>query len=99
MSYSGMSNATQRLVYFDLETGGVNPKRHPIIQIAAIAVDHNLEPIEAFEAKVRFEGREANRSSLRKNHYHPGIWAKEAQDPERVARDFAEFLRRHATVS
>ncbi len=98
MAYSDMPDTSQRLVYFDLETGGLNPKRHPIIQLAAIAVGDDFEPIEAFEAKVRFDEGEANRNSLRKNHYHRGIWAREAHEPEEVARTFAEFLRRHATV-
>jgi DNA polymerase III epsilon subunit-like protein len=93
-----MSDAAQKCIYFDLETGGLNPKRHPIIQLAAIAVDHHLEPVEAFEAKVLFDEREANRNSLRKNHYHRGLWAREAREPEEVARSFADFLRRHATV-
>ncbi len=39
------------LVLFDLETAGLDPKRHPIIQIAAIAVDENLSPVEAFEGE------------------------------------------------
>jgi DNA polymerase III epsilon subunit-like protein len=54
--------------------------------------------VEAFEAKIRFDERRANRNSLRKNHYHPGTWAMEAQEPMDVARAFADFLRRHATV-
>lgn len=88
----------ERLVFFDLETGGIDPKRNPIIQLAAIAVDARLEVLEAFEAKIRFDQRRANSHSLRKNHYHPGVWAKEAREPEHVAREFADFLRRHATV-
>ncbi len=93
-----MSDAYQRIIFFDIETGGLNPKRHPIIQLAAIAVGDDLEPIEAFEAKIRFDEGEANRNSLRKNHYHRGLWAREAREPEEVARSFAEFLRRYATV-
>ncbi len=88
----------QKLVFVDLETAGTNPDRHPIIQIAAIAADASLAPIEAFEAKVRFSLRTARQTSLRKNHYHPGTWAQEAQAPAQVARAFADFLRRHATV-
>jgi DNA polymerase III epsilon subunit-like protein len=94
-----MPAATQRTVYFDIETGGLNPKRHPIIQIAAIAVTDRLEPIEAFEAKIRFDERDANRNSLRKNHYHPGVWAKEALEPREAVKSFGEFLRRHATIT
>lgn len=89
---------SQRAVYFDIETGGLDPQRHPIIQIAAIAVEHGSEPLEAFEAKVRFDERKANKNSLRKNHYHPGTWAREAQEPADVAQAFAKFLRRHATI-
>jgi DNA polymerase III epsilon subunit-like protein len=87
-----------RLVFFDLEAAGLNPKRHPIIQIAAIAVDESLNPVEAFEAKIRFDVNRANENSLRKNHYRPGTWAKEAQEETTVARNFADFLRRHASV-
>src|SRR5262249_20123792 len=92
-----MSDPSQKLIFFDLETGGLNPKRHPIVQLAAIAVDCHLEPVEAFEAKVRFDERTASRNSLRKNHYSRGLWAREAFEPEDVAVNFAAFLRRHAT--
>lgn len=88
----------QRLVFVDIETGGLDPTRHPIIQIGAVAVDQNAEVLEAFEAKVQFDERRASRDSLRKNHYHPGIWAKEGRPPQEAAGEFAEFLRRHATV-
>lgn len=87
-----------RLVFFDLETAGLDPKRHAIVQIAAIAVDETLAPLEAFEAKVRFNEKRANKSSLRKNHFHPGVWAKEAQEERQVAQSFSDFLRRHAVV-
>ncbi len=89
----------QQLVFLDLETGGIDPKRHPIIQMAAIAVDHRLEVLEAFEAKIQFDRKRASAYSLRKNHYHPGVWVREAREAVNVAKDFAEFLRRHATVS
>lgn len=89
---------TSKLVFFDLETAGLDPKRHPIIQLAAIAVDEELNAVEAFEAKIRFDAQRANKNSLRKNHYHPGIWALEAFEPEYAARSFADFLRRHASV-
>ena len=89
----------QKLIFIDIEVGGPNPKRHPIIQLAAIAVDARLDVLEAFEAKIRFTLKCANAYSLRKNSYHPGIWAQEAREPKEVAKEFAQFLRRHATVS
>jgi DNA polymerase III epsilon subunit-like protein len=94
-----MSNIIPQLVFFDLETGGLNPKRHPILQLAAIAVDENLQSVETFEVKIRFDERQANRNSLRKNHYRRGIWVAKALEPEEAARRFAEFLRRHASVT
>lgn len=87
-----------KLIFFDLETAGLDPKRHAIIQVAAVAVDSSLHPLEAFEAKVRFDEKRANKNSLRKNHFHRGIWAQDAQDEKDVAHSFAGFLRRHATV-
>ena len=87
-----------KLIFVDLEVGGPNPKRHPIIQLAAIAVDERLDVLEAFEAKIRFNPKCANAYSLRKNSYHPGVWAKEAREPQEVAKEFAQFLRRHAAV-
>ena len=87
-----MSNIIPKLVFFDLETGGLNPTRHPVIQMAAIAVDQHLEPIETFEAKIRFDEQKANRNSIRKNHYHRGIWAKVALEPEVAARNFGEAM-------
>jgi DNA polymerase III epsilon subunit-like protein len=93
-----MTDSPQTLVFLDIETGGTNPKRHPIIQLAAIAVDHHLEPVEAFEAKIRFDEKKARRHSLRKNHYRRSLWATHTLPPEEVARSFSGFLRRHATV-
>ena len=86
-------------MFVDLECAGLDPKRHAIIQIAGVAVDADLTPIEAFEAKVRFDPRRANKSSLRKNHYHPGVWANAGREPVDAARSFAAFLARHAAVT
>ena len=94
-----MDESERTLVFFDLEAAGPNPKRHPIVQVAAIAIDANLCPVETFEAKILFDERQANRNSLRKNHYRRGIWARKGLEPEAAARSFAEFLRRHASVA
>jgi oligoribonuclease (3'-5' exoribonuclease) len=52
----------QRIVFVDIETGGLDPKKHPVIQIGAAAVDGSLEVLEAFEAKIQFDERRANRN-------------------------------------
>ena len=95
MQRSGPTTQDKYLIFFDLETGGINSARHPIIQVAAIAVNSSLEPVEAFEAKVRFKDSQATKQSLRKNHYSRGLWAKEALPPEVVATRFSEFLSRY----
>lgn len=98
-TYSGMASSgpDERLVFVDLETGGLETWR-PIIQIAAIAVTSSLREIEVFEAKLKFESRFVDPKSLRKNNYSPERWKREARPVREVATAFADFLRRHATV-
>ncbi len=87
-----------RMVFFDLETGGLDPARHPITQIAALAVDGDLNEIDSFEAKVRFDICVADPEALRLNRYDPEIWKAEARPPLRVCDDLAAFLKRCADV-
>jgi DNA polymerase III epsilon subunit-like protein len=99
MAYSSMSASRQKLVFFDLETTGLDSKRHAILQVGAVAVDESFNHLETFEAKIRFDERRANRNSLRKNHYHRGVWVRQSLDPEEAALRFANFLRRHTSVT
>ena len=96
---SGMTSSgpDERLVFVDLETGGLETWR-PIIQIAAISVTSSLREIESFEAKLRFESRFVDPKSLCKNNYSVERWSREAHPARNVATAFADFLRRHATV-
>ncbi len=88
------------LVFIDLETGGPNPDRHPIIQIAASAVDGaTLATLETIELKVRVDERKTTKYALRKNSYSRRIWQQQALPEEEAARSFAGFLRRHATYA
>lgn len=92
-----MAHDAGRLVFFDLETAGPRPARNPIIQMAAIAVDGQLNQLETFEVKLLFDEKKADRQSLRKNHYNRGTWAREAVYPDIAAARLADFLRRHAS--
>ena len=87
----------ERLMFYDLETAGLDPEQHPIIQIAAIAVDSALCELESFEAKIRFEESEADPRSLSANRYSKEIWKREGVEAAIVAERFGRFLRRHAT--
>lgn len=93
-----MSGATSTLVFIDLETGGKDPCRHPIIQIAAVAVDGDtLATLDEIELKVKFDERRATKYSIRKNSYSRRIWQEHALPELEAARRLADFLRRHAT--
>ena len=88
----------QKLVFFDLETGGLDPKRHPIIQVAAIAVDAgSLREVETFEQKVSFALEAADHEALSMNSYDEVAW-QDAARPSLAASRFSEFLGRHATI-
>jgi DNA polymerase III alpha subunit (gram-positive type) len=90
------------LVFIDLETGGLSPRRNPIIQLAAIAVNSALEPVEAIELKIQFRESQATKQSLRKTHYSSGLWAKDGVPPLEAARRLATFLScypRHTAIS
>jgi DNA polymerase III epsilon subunit-like protein len=93
-----MTDEETTLIFFDLETGGRDPQRHAIIQLAAIAVDgHTLAPLEEVELKVQFDERRTTKYALRKNSYSRRLWQEQALPEFEAARRFAEFLRRHAT--
>lgn len=93
-----MAIADSKLIFIDLETGGPDPHRHPIIQVAAVAVDGaTLATVETIELKVCFDERRATKYALRKNSYSRRTWLDEALSEVEAASRFAEFLRRHAT--
>ena len=87
----------ERLVFVDLETGGLETWR-PIIQLAAVAVTSDGRELESYEAKLRFKESVADPKSLCKNHYSRERWVQEAESPAVVAEQFAQLLMRHATI-
>jgi DNA polymerase III epsilon subunit-like protein len=86
-----------KTVYFDLETGGVEP-RHPNIQLAAIAIDDNTgEEIANFECKISFEESTADPEALAINHYSKDAWSGSVI-PAHAAARFAAFVKPHSTI-
>jgi DNA polymerase III epsilon subunit-like protein len=87
-----------RLVFFDLETTGLDPRHHQPIQIGAVAVDgETLAELAAFEVKVRFQREQASPEALAVNSFEDGAWGEAVSERE-AARRFAEFLKAHATL-
>src|SRR5256885_558525 len=85
------------LVFFDLETTGLDPQRHEVMQIAAIAVDEHLRVREEFEVKVRISGRRVPKSLLLLTRFDPERWKREAVSPRLAALRLAKFLKKHAS--
>jgi DNA polymerase III alpha subunit (gram-positive type) len=87
----------ERLVFADIETGGLETWR-PIIQIAAVAVSSEGRELESYEAKLRFDEEIADQKTLRGSRYSRDRWEHDAQPACVVAESFAQLLMRHATV-
>lgn len=86
------------VVFFDLETGGIEPER-PNIQLAAVAMSDGLDAeVGVFEQKIQFEEKDAAPEALRINCYNPALWKEHAVGEMVAAGTFASFLREHATV-
>lgn len=92
-------NRPTRIVFFDLETGGLDPEQHPILQIAAVVVDSTtLDEIESFDRKILVNVDSCDAKALEMNHFQSDVWAKEALPSADVRNQFTELLRRHSTV-
>lgn len=91
--------ASRPIVVFDLETGGLEPGKHPIIQIAAIAVDAatGWSEISSFERKLTFDPATCEAKALEVNHWSEPSWA-DAVAPLVALRDFAAYLERYRAV-
>lgn len=86
-----------KTVYFDLETGGVEPSR-PIIQIAAAVYEDGRE-LETYECKVRFNEADCVPEALELNGYDPAVWARDAKPEKYALAGFCNLLSRHADIA
>lgn len=83
-------------IYFDFETGGVEP-HHPNTQLAAIAVRDGVE-VGAFDRHITFDPSTADPEALQIIGYTPEKWVDAV--PERtVAVEFRNFLAAHADMT
>lgn len=85
-------------VYFDLETGGLDRLKNPIIQIAAIAVGPDGAELETFHQRVLFEPLDCDPKALEINHYEPEIWKREGITADACEKLLTGFLRRHTAI-
>lgn len=84
-------------IFFDLETGGVEPK-HPTIQLAAVVIDDSTGAERAtFERKIKFDDQAADPEALKLNHYSPEAW-KDAIPDGSAAAQFAKFCEPYRSI-
>ncbi len=82
-------------IYFDLETGGVEP-RHPTIQLGAVAVNESGEQ-DSFVQCISFKESDADPEALKMNHYTAEAW-KDAVNWQQTAALFASWLKPYSSV-
>ena len=84
-----------KIVFYDIETSGLMPDKHDIIQIAAIAFSiesGNWNELEEFEIKLEFNLEKADPEALKNNCYNKDVWGKEAYLKEKKLDFFPIFL-------
>lgn len=85
-------------IFFDTETGGIEPK-HPTIQLAAIAIDDaDWSEQAVFQCKIRFDESACDPEALKMNHYDPEVWKKEAVPKTAVASRLTLFSKPYRSV-
>lgn len=85
-----------RLVFADIETGGLDPTKHPITQWAGVAVEAGRE-IEVLDLKIQAEDHELDLAARRLIGW-PGAekWRQAGAIPEPdAAKKISEFLAKH----
>lgn len=80
------------LVFVDLETSGLNPEEHDIIQISAKDVVSG----DTFNLLLNFKLSNASKEALKINNYDEERWAEEAVSQRRAYVEFHDFLFKHA---
>lgn len=81
------------VLFFDIETSGLIPEEHDIIQIAAV------DPItgDEFEQLLRFKTGNASKEALKINGYNEELWDERAVTQRKGFQLFRKFIEDHAT--
>lgn len=88
------------IIFFDLETGGLDPSKHPIIQIAAAVVNVDSGAIlNTYERKVSFDEAACEPAALQVNSYDPLTWPNLSVPIKQVVAEFADMCRRNAWLT
>lgn len=88
------------LVFFDIETTGLDPAVHEILELAAVRLDiGSLDEVAAFEARVLPRHIEtATQEALAINGYSPELWNQTAFSLRHALGSFVEICKDHVTL-
>ena len=90
-----------KIVFYDIETSGLSPNKHDIIQIAAIAFSiesGEWNELEEFEIKLEFDLEKADPYALEENCFDREVWEREAISQRKAISVFPNFLRKYSDV-
>lgn len=88
----------KEIVFFDLETGGLDKDKHPVTQVAMVSVDaQTFEETGSYTARILFDEATTEKEALDRNHYDAALWAAEGIAAEKAVNDMVTFLRGHST--
>lgn len=89
---------TDTIILFDLETSGLDSRKHEIIQIAAAAYSISRgELIDEFATNVAFDVKRAEPRALEVNGYDPARWEGAPTCFEALDR-WSRWLRPHCAI-
>lgn len=87
------------LVFFDLETTGLNSWEHEIMQFAGMAVDlETLRPTDQLTLRIKFDMKRASQEALKINHFDAELWDKTALTPADAKKAILHFLGQYRDV-
>lgn len=86
------------MVFVDIETGGLDHTRHPIIQMAAVAWTPESGKSEEWERKVQFMEESCDPQALEANCYDKAVWTDNAIKLWQALEEFAEVLKAYRCV-
>lgn len=84
-----------KIVWLDLETGGVDPSRHQITQVGALATGGapDFDIISMFEAKIELIEGKFDQAALDAQNYDAKVWAKGAVPSEDAHVSFCNWAK------
>lgn len=91
-------NSQHRIVWLDLETGGLDERVHQVVQVAAVAAGLDFAVVETFEAKLLLQPGRYTDEALKLNSYDPVVWSTSAVGSSEARAQLGAFLSRHSTL-